>query len=358
MTLAWGLRGQHGHEKGSALAGAMVGLSLAAVTGGPRWIGAAVIGSLTFAKGGALSYVRFVSLAYQGSLEAVVSLALIGFSWGGVGALGLGLGLALPRYRLWERATIAGSLFLVWFLIDRLLWSRLSDAQDLATRELMVMVLLGSWILLSAYVGVWRQDRTSLRLALGGAFGFGLGFPLAAWVQGIGNSTGLPLDWWKVGEHLIGLLGGIGIGLAVLPIGPSSNLPLAVRPWERWFAAAWLLWFLPSWLIANNMDFWISEKGILPVWTGTAVWIFLAATLVGLAVWGWLEMRRGRTFVTSWLPGHLRFIFLLFVWMATAIASSKTLLAGEWSAVAVPIGFVLLAVLIHYFLKLSYDKTR
>ena len=32
MTLAWGLRGQHGHEKGSALAGAMVGLSLAAVT--------------------------------------------------------------------------------------------------------------------------------------------------------------------------------------------------------------------------------------------------------------------------------------------------------------------------------------
>ncbi len=101
MALAWGLRGQHGHERGSALVGAMAGLALAAVTGGSRWIGAAVIGSLSFAIGGSLSYGRFVHLAYHGFLEAILSLDLIGFAWGGLGSLGLGHGLALTRYRTW-----------------------------------------------------------------------------------------------------------------------------------------------------------------------------------------------------------------------------------------------------------------
>ncbi len=354
MTLAWGLRGQHGHERGSAIAGAIAGLSLAAVTGGPRWIGAAVIGSLSFAIGGSLSYGRFVSMAYEGSLEAIGSLALIGFAWGGLGSLGLGLGLALPKYRPWERATIAGGLFLVWFLVDRLLWGRLSGPQDLATRELMAIILLGSWALLSAYVGVWRQDRTSLRLALAGAVGFGVGFPLAAWVQGVGGLTGLAIDWWKVAEHLIGFLGGLSLGLAILTMVPTWTLPLAVRPWERWLAVVWLLWVLPVWLIANNLDYWIVERACVPIWAGKVVWILLFILLIGLAIWGWCEIRRGRTFVTSWLPHHLKTLFLIFIWLTTVISCSKTLVARQWSSAATPVGFILLALLIHWFMKLNY----
>ena len=342
-ALVWGLRGQHGHERGASVAGAMIGLSLAAVTGGARWVGAAVIGSLSFAIGGSLSYGRFISLAYQGSVEAILSLALIGFAWGGLGALGLGLGLALPKYRPWERVTVGGGLLLVWFLVDRLLWGRLQGPQDLATREWMAVILLGVWILLCAYVGVWRQDRMSLRLAIAGALGFSVGFPLAAWVQGVGGLTGIPVDWWKVGEHLIGFCGGLSIGIAVLTMEPTWSLPIAIRPWERCLAVVWLLWVLPTWLMANNLDYWIAEKAQYPVFVEKLVWATLFALLGGLIAVGWFEIRRGRTFVTSWLPHHLRILFLSFMWLVTLIAGSKTWLVNHRTPT--PFVFLLLAAL-------------
>lgn len=320
----------------------MAGLSLAAATGGPRWIGAAVIGSLGFAMGGALSYGRFVEAAYQGSLEALAALVLIGFAWGGLGAIGLGLGLGFSRYRPRERAAIAGGLLIVWFVVDRLMWGRLSGPGDFGTREMMAGVLFAAWGLLSAYVGVWRRDSDSLKLTLAGGVGFGIGFPLAAWVQGLGAATGIPVDWWRVSEHVIGLTAGIALGWVALGLEFSWRLPLAVRPWERWLAVVWLLWVLPVWLIANNLDFWISERAILPPEFGTAVWIALFLLLAALLVWGWMEIRRGRIFVTSWMPRHLRRLFLLFVWLTTLIACSKTALAGLQTPT--PLGFLLLAV--------------
>ena len=354
LALAWGLRGQHGHERGAAIAGAMVGLSLAAVTRGPRWIGAAAIGSLSFAIGGALSYGRFVPLAYHGSWEAILSLGLIGFAWGGLGSLGLGLGLALPKYGLWERVTIAGGLFLVWFLVDRLLWGWVSGPQDLATRELMAVILLAVWALVCAYVGVWRQDWMSLKLAVAGAIGFSVGFPLAAWVQGIGQATGIPIDWWKMGEHLIGLCGGISLGMAALTLESGWTLPLAVRPWERWLAVAWLLWVLPTWLIANDLDYWIAEKAWLPVSVGRMAWVGLFLVFLGFGAWGLLEIRRGRLFVTSWLPRQLRGIFLTFLWMTTLIAGSKTVAGHGWTPTTSI--FLLLALLVTSALRYTHSK--
>lgn len=352
LSLAWGFRGQHGHERGAAIAGAMTGLSFAAVTGGSRWIGAAVIGSMTFAVGGSLSYGRFISLAYQGSWEAILSLALIGLAWGGLGSLGLGLGLKLSQYRPWERGAIAGGLLIIWLLIDRILWGHLSGPQDLATREMMALVLLGSWAFLCAYVGVWRRDRTSLRLAIAGAIGFGAGFPLAAWVQGIGQASGIPVDWWKVAEHLIGLCGGSALGIAAISMEPAWTLPLAVRPLERWLAVAWLLWLLPVWMIANNLDFWIVERALLPVWMGKAAWMLLLLILLGLALWGWAEIRRGRTFVVSWSPHQLRVLFLTFLWLMTVISASKKLTTGHLIH-PTPVVFFLLALLITWTLRSS-----
>ena len=352
FSLAWGLRGQHGHEKGSALVGAMAGLAFAAATGGSRWVGSAVIGSLTFALGGSLSYGKFVQLAYQGSWEGILSLMLIGVVWGGFGALGLGLGLALSKYKVWERGIIAGGLFLVWFLVDRLLWFRMSGPNDLATREMMAAVFLAAWLFLCAYVGVWRQDRTSFRLAIAGAIGFGIGFPVAAWVQGMGATVGGPVDWWKISEHLIGLIGGFSIGAAAMNLQPTWALPLAVRPWERWLAVAWILWLLPSWLLANNLDYWIDEKGWFSPIVGKVAWFFIFGGLIAFAVWGWTEIRQGRMFVTSWLPHHLKTLFLSFVWVTTLIACGKTaLVQGVFHAT--PIGFLLLALFITRLIKTS-----
>jgi len=146
----------------------------------------------------------------------------------------------------------------------------------------------------------------------------------------------------------------LSLGLAILTMVPTWTLPLAVRPWERWLAVVWLLWVLPVWLIANNLDYWIVERACVPIWAGKVVWILLFILLIGLAIWGWCEIRRGRTFVTSWLPHHLKTLFLIFIWLTTVISCSKTLVARQWSSAATPVGFILLALLIHWFMKLNY----
>ena len=353
-ALAWGLRGQHGHERGAAMAGAMIGLAIAAVTGGPSWIGAAVIGSLGFAIGGALSYGRFIGLAYQGSLEAIGSLALVGAAWGGFGGLGLGLGLSFPKYRRPERVIVVAGLFILWFLVDRMLWGRITGPEDMRTRELMVEILLVVWALLLVYFGIGRRDRAALNLALAGAAGFGLGFPLAAWIQGVGQAGSLPLDWWVIAEHATGCLGGLALGAAALSLESSWRLPRAVRPWERWMAAAWLLWLMPTWLMANNLDYWISERALFPVESGSWVWGLLFFWLGCLLLWGWLEMRRGRLFVVSWMPRHLRRIFLVFVWIITLIGASKSLLGGI--AGSAPAGFLILAFLLTLLVQAQRPK--
>jgi len=349
VALGWGLRGQHGHERGAAIAGAMAGLGLAAVTGGPRWMGAAVLGSLGFAIGGSLSYGRFISLAYAGSWEAVAALVFVGLSWGGLGSLTLGIGLSLPKYRLLERIFIIGGLFLVWVVVDHLLWGRLTGSDDLRTRELMILLLGVVWGLLLAYVGIVRRDHTSIKLAVAGGIGFAVGFPLAAWVQGAGSSTGIPLNWWKIGEHLIGFCGGAGLGWAALRQKGSWVLPLPVRPWERWWAMAWLIWFLPSWQLANNLDYWISERALFPLWLNQTAAIGSFLFLLALGLWGWTEIRRGRVFATSWMPRHLRRLFLIFLWLTTAIACSKTAFVG---VVDPPVlGFLLLALVLTWLVR-------
>ncbi|MBI4227019.1 MAG: hypothetical protein HY600_01950 [Candidatus Omnitrophica bacterium] len=331
VALAWGLRGVHGHERGGAIAGAMAGLAIAAVTGSPRWIGASVLGSLGFAIGGALSYGRFVGLAFHGILHGIVSLVFVGVAWGGLGGLALGLGLALPRYRLWERMTIGVGLLGVWALIEFPLSAHVQGLQDLITRDLMVLVLLGAWGMLTAYVGVWKHDRSSIRLALAGALGFGLGFPLAAWVQGLGQMTGLAVDWWKIAEHGIGAVGGLSLAVAAFALEDTGwTPPIEVKPWERWAACAWLLWAVPAWALANSIAYWTRERAVLSPEAGELLLRAAWAALGAFALLGWLGIRRGRYFMVSWFPHQLRGLFLLFVWIVTAVAILKITIPDGW----------------------------
>ena len=332
VALGWGLRGVHGHERGGAIAGAIAGLSLAAVTGDPRWLGASVLGSLGFAIGGSLSYGRFVSIAAEGAWHGLLSLILIGVAWGGLGGLVLGLGLALPQYRNRERMVIGAGLLVVWGLIEFPTPVRMVGLSDLLTRDLLTLVLLGGWGMLTAYLGVWKQDRRSLQLGLAGAVGFGIGFPLAAWVQGVGQMTGVALDWWKVAEHLIGACGGLALALMACRFHEGWVPPKGIGPWERWGACAWVLWVIPAWALANDLAYWTTERAVLSRATADVivgiVWVGLAA----FALFGAQEIRRGRYFTISWFPHQLRALFLTFVWMVTAIGILKTLLPDGWSS--------------------------
>ena len=332
VALAWGLRGVHGHERGGAIAGGMAGLALAAVTGNPRWLIASVLGSLGFAVGGALSYGMFVQMAFEGVLHGVFALALVGIAWGGIGGLALGLGYALPQYRLSERLSIGVGLFLVWLCVDFLLPSRMTGLQDLAVRDLLVLVLVGAWLLLTAYVGAWKQDRRSLFLAVGCALGFGIGFPAAAWMQGMGQLTIIPIDWWKIAEHSIGAVGGLALAIFALKLEAEWVPPFEFHPWERWALCAWLLWGIPFWALANNLNHWVVERQTMDLQSAQSVFGWAWVALGVFVLFGWLEIKRGRAFVVSLFPHQLRTVFLAFVWLVTAIAIVKDIYPVGFSA--------------------------
>jgi len=329
VSLAWGLRGQHGAERGAALVGALAALSLSVVCGGGRWVGAAVLGSLTFAIGGALPWEAFLPAAQAGSLWAFGLLVLAGWAWGGLGALGMSMGLTLSRYRGWERIGIAGFLAAVWFVVDQLMWGQVTGADDLQTRGGMIGILAGAWVLLTLYAGLLRKDRTALRMGFLGGAGFAAGFALMAWFPSNGGWSFLPASWNRAGSLIVGFLGGMTMGRVALAAAPAFRLPAVTPPWERWLAFVWLVWLLPVWLLANNLDYWVSEKVAMPVATEQLIWNFLWGVLLLLFVWGVWEIREGRHFATAWMPRHLRKLFLFLLWVATAVGTAKTFWVGE-----------------------------
>ncbi len=344
LALAWGLRGEHGHEPGAAMAGAMAGLSLAAVIGNPVWVRAAVIGSATFAIGGALSYGSLIAPAFHGSWEAIGSLLLVGMAWGGLGGLGLGMGRMRSAYRLREGALIGIVLLALWWLVDRHLWSLVTGPGDLASRRAMALILFSACLALALYARARHRDQCSWRLAVAGAVGFGVGFLVAVWVQGAGPRSGLPLDWWKLSEHVIGLCGGIAIWtVASRPeprAPPGGSRPETVGLLE----IAWLFGGIPSWLLANNVHYWVVERAVLPPRFQALLWVGWFASLAVLAPRYGERVRGSRRVIATWSPERLTRLFLGFLWLATGLGCSKTLLGGP--ATPNPIGFAALALVI------------
>lgn len=334
--LAWGIRGQHGHERGAAFVGAALGMALAAVTGAERWAWAAVWGSLGFAIGGTVSYGWLVSDTLNGSLPALLGLISVGACWGALGAGALGWGFQASRPR--ERIVVAGLLGLAWLGLDLPLSSMLS-ATGVAQRAILLAAFAGLVGLLIGYAVVYRRRPAIGRLAAAGAVGWGLGFPLGSQWLAIGPSLGWPIDWWKWMEHTIGLCGGLAVAWSVWR--DPSWRPMPLSAWQRWAAVGWLLLVIPSWLWANNLRYWWVERKVMS-WSGvgllSALWVIGLVTYAG---WGALRVRAGAGFRAPWSPARLRGLCLGVIWIGTVTAIAKTWVPQPWASTQT--GFVLLA---------------
>lgn len=271
--MAWGIRGQYGHETGAMIAGVLVSLVLvirlaphAALLPAAR---AVALGTIAMGFGGSMTYGQTLGLTQNapviGNVAALawglLGVAVKGGLWIGFAGLFLGIGMGKRRFGWLEMGclalTLVGLFFLgVWLLnapfdpAARQLpslyfsadWRWEPDNENLKPRPEvwggMLLALLGGW----SWVGLVRGERLARNLAVWGVLAGALGFPLGQCLQAahawnrewFANGPMAALDpymnWWNWMETTFG-----AVMAAVLAVGLIRNrkrigLPRAGTP--------------------------------------------------------------------------------------------------------------------------------
>ena len=252
--MAWGIRGQYGHETGAMIAGLLLGLTLVLLccprlTGGEALKAVAWM-TIAMGFGGSMTYGQTVGLTHDvelvGNREALLwgmlGLAIKGGIWIGFAGTFLGMGLGGQRYRALEMLFVMlGLLGLNWIGVQLL-----NEPFDPARRSLPAIYFSDSWaweptatlkprrevwggMLLAlmgliAYARGKRGDVLAFRLGLWAVLGGALGFPLGqclqafhAWNpelfrQGIWQSWDPLMNWWNWMETTFGAVMGAALG--------------------------------------------------------------------------------------------------------------------------------------------------
>ncbi len=279
--MAWGIRGQYGHETGAMMAGLAVGLVMSLIfcpAGNVRQIARAVAWcTVAMGLGGSMTYGQTVGLTHDAELVGnwsalrwgMLGLAIKGGLWIGFGGVFLGMGLSGVRYRV-------GELLLVWLGVlglcafgiwlfnepfdpaNRILpkiyfsdsWEWEPHAPLKPRREVWGGFLLGLAGLLT-YLGVKRRDGLAWRLGLWGVLGGAIGFPLGqslqayhAWNLDLFRSPDWAdidkvINWWNFMETTFGAVMGATLGLGLWlnrqRIGPAQDgAPSTIPPVIEW----------------------------------------------------------------------------------------------------------------------------
>jgi hypothetical protein len=253
--MAWGIRGQYGHETGAMMAGVLIGFSLI-LTCTPHLSSlqaARAVALLTvgISFGGQQTYGQVLGLTQDRELIGnwdslrwgLLGTFVLGANWAGFGGLLFGIGLGGKRYGAWEMGAIAfgmiGLIFLghaalnlpfdpsthrlpLIYFSDNWSWNIRPNAAWKPRPEIWGGLLF-AWIGLMLYVSLYKRDKLARNMGL---FGFmaGIGFPIGQSIQA-GNAWNPALfksltgwtygfvNWWNMMEITFGTV--IGIVLAV-----------------------------------------------------------------------------------------------------------------------------------------------
>ncbi|MAT13911.1 MAG: hypothetical protein CMJ46_01420 [Planctomyces sp.] len=307
-AMAWGIRGQFGHETGAMIFGPLVGFTLVMLyfPGGNSLKGARAVALLSMAVGigGSMSYGETIGLTqdYEVHRQLVVNeagekvyekqwndaaywwgmlgLAIKGGLWMGVAGLFLGMGLGDKAYDPLEifLMMIAAVLLLIggiWLLntpyqpAERILpylyfsddW-RWEPAEFVNPRPENWGGVLLPYIAGLLYLQLVRKDRLGVLLGLWG-FVAGLGFPIGQSLQAAnafdpdGFRELLPIyigkNSWNLMECTFGLVAGTVFGFAVWfhrnRISRSAGAEPVTMPlnWEICLLLAYLFVFIIGW---------------------------------------------------------------------------------------------------------------
>lgn len=255
--LAWGIRGQYGHETGAMIAGVLVGSTLLMILNvrlgtltSLRAISALTVG---IGLGGSMTYGQTIGWTqdaqFIGNWSAwawgMTGLSIKGGLWIGLGAVFLGMTLSGARYTwreilcLWLVA-IAMFLFGCWMLNSpfnpaaRELpainfsadWNWKSDSPLKPRREVWGGYLM-MFLALQLYVCCIKRDLVAVRIGLWGLLGGMLGFPLGQCLQScnawspdlfptlLSGRFAKLINWWNLMEITFGCVMAAILGLGV-----------------------------------------------------------------------------------------------------------------------------------------------
>ncbi|MBL8851945.1 MAG: hypothetical protein JNG89_19890 [Planctomycetaceae bacterium] len=272
--LAWGIRGQYGHETGAMMAGLLMGFVLVLLfclransLAAARAVALCTVG---IGFGGSETYAQSVGLTHDAAfignwsalLWGMLGLSIKGAVWVGFGGIFLGMGLGGVRYRSREMLLVMLGLIALHFVGVKLLnrpfdpanhvlppiyfshdWSLANDPSvELKPRPEMWGGLVFALLSLVAYTGFVRRDPMAPRMGLWGILGGALGFPLSqvhqawhAWdPAAFGTGFATQINWWNFMETGFGCFMGATLGLGLwlhrrrIAVGatePASSLP-------------------------------------------------------------------------------------------------------------------------------------
>lgn len=126
MSIGWGIRGNFGHEYGAMIAGALVGLAAAILSGREDWWrrGAyfGMFGAIGWSFGGSMSYMQVIAYTHSGHLQSQIygfaCLFVLGFAWAALGGAGVALPACLERRRLTDLFPPILTVFAFWIAKD------------------------------------------------------------------------------------------------------------------------------------------------------------------------------------------------------------------------------------------------
>lgn len=259
--MAWGIRGQYGHETGAMIAGVLVSLTLIFLLcpgiSSLQAVRAAALCTVAMGIGGSMTYGQTVGLSHDRELIGnwgawrwgMLGLAVKGGIWIGLAAFFLGLGLGGKRYGAFEMMKLVILMlfasFVGWALLNRphdpdnmrLPYFYFSDhwhwepavleREGQKYRPEVWGGLLFALVTAVTYAVRVKGDKLARNMALWGLLAGALGFPLGQCLQSINSwnpaffaeSFLAPItryfNWWNAMEMGFGTVMGAVVGLGL-----------------------------------------------------------------------------------------------------------------------------------------------
>ena len=331
LGTAWAVRGKFGHEQGAAWAGAIGAFSVVLISRRRDWYNnvfkIAFAAAVGWGLSGLMSYGQLVGYgrasdflnAYYGLLMLFVLGVLYGILGGGL------FGLSLANSKIFKvnwaaviSEMVAFALLTYGLIVNQLEWLMTPPRSELWA------ACLGASVALLWYIIRNRQEG-ALRIAIWSALGAGFGFAFGNFLQVLGASSPVKINFWNVMEYSIGFFGGLGMAYGTL----TSSWPEQETVDNRMsnlvpilFLAAFIPFVLwDQSFVTEKLTFIIKEGG-------TEDTVLLFQILAGISIAVFILTMLARYWRSTYTFSDVRSIFLISILIYTFLSF---LLTGIYS---------------------------